>query len=148
MTKAIEPYNANPDLAKMREDISKRNQALLVKTLLIVGIGLLLGGALGAALTPIVPFLGGFGSFGMILGTMAGGIVGGGLGGMISQTMTVKERKQLQIDEEMLNSYMQGKNFWGSGYRQEVAEQGYGGAQVPYTPPSRQGPVGRSGGRY
>lgn len=49
------------------------------------------------------------------------------LAGAITTLVTMKEVKRLEIDEQYLQSYMEGKNYWGAGYRQEVAERGYSG---------------------
>ncbi len=55
-------------------------------------------------------------------------------GGIIGSLITFKSAKRLQIDEQYLESRLQGKNWWG-GYREEVAEQGYSmPAGTPVTP--------------
>jgi hypothetical protein len=60
-------------------------------------------------------------------------------GGGIASILTYKATKKLQIDEEYLESHMQGKNWW-SGYRKEVAEQGYGQPATPVLPGMAESP--------
>lgn len=60
-----------------------------------------------------------------LLGAMYGGMAGFMGGGLISGIVTMKESTKLKLDEEMVQSYMQGKGSWGHGYREEVAERGY-----------------------
>lgn len=124
------PYNANPDLKKMREDIADRNYGLMIKSTLITVAGIALGAVAGAFALPVV--MGGAIS-GMVLlaGAGIGGFAGAMGGSALSEVLTLKDKKKLAIDEEMVDSYMSGKNYWGAGYRQEVAEYGYGGPQVP-----------------
>ena len=128
----VAPYNANPELSKMKQDISDRQYKLMIKSIVITGAVALIGAALGAMFLPVVlPFLAEAGTFGLIWSALAGGMVGMMGGGAVATMVTMKDQKKLAIDEEMLQSYMQGKNYWGSGYRQEVAEYGYGGPQLP-----------------
>lgn len=128
------PYNANPELSAMKEDIASRNYNLRIKHMLILGASLAGGIALGALLVPTIG----------AMGVVSGGILGFLAGGKISEMMTLKERTKLQIDEEMTQSYMSGKNYWGEGYRKEVAEHGYAGPQVPNVP---SGPQQARGGK-
>jgi len=114
-------YNTNPELSKMKEDIADRNYNLQIKTWIISGITALVGVGIGAL------FMGTIGPVGLL----AGGALGLMAGGTIAEVMTMKDRKKLKIDEDMVDSYMGGKNYWGAGYREEVAEHGYGGQQVP-----------------
>ena len=80
---------------------------------------------------------------------IAGGMVGLMAGGSLSEALTLKDRKKLEIDEAMVNSYMSGKNYWGAGYREEVADHGYGGEQVSAPrnnlPPRTQPHAGHQG---
>ncbi len=128
------PYNANPDLVKMRHDIAERNYGIMTKGMLISGIGAVAGAIVGALLLPEI-LIGGaaLGGMGMLVSAFMGGVVGLMAGGAISHVVTMRDEKKLQIDEEMVGSYMQGKNYWGEGYRKEVAEYGYGGPQQPTT---------------
>ena len=114
-------YNTNPELSQMKEDIANRNYNLKIKTWVITGITTLVGVGIGAL------FMGTVGFPALIIG----GGLGLMLGGTVGDVLTMKERKKLAIDEDMVNSYNTGKNYWGAGYREEVAEYGYGGQQVP-----------------
>lgn len=116
-----ERYNTNPELNKMREDVAERGYNLKIKSWIITGVSALIGVGIGAL------FMGtGLGAMALL----AGGAVGLMAGGPIAEAFTMKDRKKLEIDEDMVNSYMSGKNYWGAGYREEVAEYGYGGEQV------------------
>ena len=115
------PYNANPQLTQMREDVANRGYNLQIRSWLITGVTALIGLAIGAAFLPVV------GPMALIMG----GGVGFMAGGVAAEVINMKDRKKLAIDEEMVSSYMSGKNYWGEGYRKEVAEYGYGGEQVP-----------------
>lgn len=66
-----------------------------------------------------------------------------GVGAAITTMLTLKEVKRLEVDEKYVQSYMQGKNYWGEGYREEVAERGFGGVQAPRGLPSRQNELER-----
>lgn len=133
----IDPrYNTNPELVKMREDIANRGFNTKVKAWMITGISIMVGLGAGALL------VGAMGPVALMGGAMAGLLVGGA----IAEAVTLKDRKKLEIDEEMVSSYMQGKNHWGAGYREEVAEYGYAGEQVPAPRnnlPRGAGPGGR-----
>lgn len=114
------PYDANPELVSMKEDIAKRKQGLMLKSLLITGVCLAAGIGLGMVALPAMGFAnGGF------MAAYLGGMVGFMAGGSIANFFTLKERERLKIDEQFVGSYSQGKNHWGAGYRQEVAEHGY-----------------------
>jgi len=114
-------YNTNPQLTNMREDVANRGFNIKVKGWLITGATALLGLGIGALfLTAVGP-----------MALIAGAGLGLMAGGTVAEIATMKDRKKLAIDEEMVGSYMQGKNYWGEGYRKEVAEYGYGGEQVP-----------------
>jgi hypothetical protein len=144
-------YNTNPELVKMREDVANRGFNIKVKSWIITGVVGLIGAAVGAFLLPVIlPEMAAAGGMAMIMGAMGGGIVGMGVGGAISEAVTTKDRKKLEIDEEMVGSYMQGKNHWGAGFREEVAEYGYAGEQAPAPrnslPRAGQG-QGQGGGR-
>jgi|GEM_PF-2077452 len=137
----MEPYNANPELTKMKNDVSNRHFNLTMKGLAIAGIAAIAGAALGAVFLPGLLMVGmEMGVMGTIVGAMFGGVAGLMGGGVAAGVLTMKESKKLAIDEEMVGSYMQGKNHWGAGYRQEVAEHGYAGPQVS---DSRPGAVER-----
>lgn len=94
--------------------------------MIIGGLSIVAGLAVGAMIAPILPAA--F-TFTAIAG---GGIVGLLAGSSIAEMATMKERTKLKIDEEMVQSYMSGKNYWGEGFREEVAEHGYAGAQQPH----------------
>jgi len=135
------PYNANPELSVMKEDIAERGKQLVIKRMFITGLFVLAGAALGAFIVPsllLAPAVAGFAEVGAsltamntLMGVMMGGGAGMMAGGLIAGVATMKESTKLQLDSEMLQSYMSGKNHWGAGYRQEVAEQGYGMLQAP-----------------
>ena len=107
------PFNFNQpaDLAAMKKDIADRAYSVKLKGMLITGLfgaaalGLLFfaPAALGAA-TPLIGLL-------------------AGVGGAIAGLMTLKETKQLEIDQQFLESRMQGRNMW-SGYREELGANG------------------------
>lgn len=107
------PYS-DERLAKMKQDIADRTFNVKMKGALIsaaffavaLGAMFLFPAALGAA-APLVGLI-------------------GAAGGTIATFVTMKEAKKLQIDEEYLQSYMQGKNYWKAGYVDEVAKPGYG----------------------
>ena len=114
------PYNANPQLTQMREDVANRGFNLKIKKWAITGASILVGLGIGALfISPLGP-----------IALVGGAALGLMAGGTISEVLTMKDQKKLAIDEEMVGSYMQGKNYWGEGYRKEVAEYGYGGEQV------------------
>jgi hypothetical protein len=110
-----EAYNKNAELSAMKEDIADRHFNLRIKKLAITGASIALGAAAGALLV---------GTFG-IPAVIAGAGIGFFASESVANMMTLKERTKLQIDEEMTQSYMAGKNHWGAGYREEVAEHGY-----------------------
>ncbi|MFO0389623.1 MAG: phage holin family protein [Alphaproteobacteria bacterium] len=124
------PYQENPELMAMKEDIAERKYRVQMT-------GLLVGGALIAAAIASVFFFPA--AAGAIMNSGAGGaklLITGllGVGAAITTMLTLKEVKRLEVDEKYVQSYMQGKNYWGEGYRKEVAEHGYGGVQTPQTP--------------
>jgi hypothetical protein len=98
------PFNANPQLVAMKEDIAQRG--LRIK---IVG-GLISAIFFGLALFN-APALGVMGSLLML--------AGGGIASMI----TYKATKKLEIDQKFLETQMQGQNWWG-GYREQVMDRG------------------------
>lgn len=123
------PYQENPELMAMKEDIAERKYRVQMT-------GLLVGGALIAAAIASVFF------FPAAAGAIMNSGTGGakllitavlGIGAAITTMLTLKEVKRLEVDEKYVQSYMQGKNYWGE-YRKEVAEHGYGGVQTPQTP--------------
>jgi len=112
------------ELLAMKEDIANRKFNVRLKGMIITG--LFAAGAIAAAFlipggSEAAELLGGRGLLGLAL---AGG-------GAITTLATLKEIKKLELDEEYLKSYMQGKNYWGEGYREEVAEKGYGFGNNP-----------------
>lgn len=121
-------YDANPDLSAMKQDIADRDYKLSLKSLFVTGAVIVAGAALGAA---IIPLIFGSGASMLMMGLMAGGMAGLFAGPIVSDTLTLKDREKLKIDRNMVDSYMQGKNYWGAGYREEVAEYGYAGPQSP-----------------
>ncbi len=120
------PYNANPELSAMKEDIASRNYWLTVKDAAIRMGSIAAGVVIGALLVPALPA--GLG----VAALVGGGGIGLIAGGAIANVVTLKDRTKLAIDEQHISSYMSGKNYWGEGYREEVAEYGYGGAQQPH----------------
>jgi len=117
------PYNANPELSAMKEDVASRSLNLSIKSGLIT-VATVAVGAAGAAL--LFPLAGP----GVAFSAFVGGAAGLLASGPIIEMATLKERTKLQIDEEMVQSYMAGKNYWGEGFREEVAEHGYAGPQA------------------
>jgi hypothetical protein len=138
MSESDNPFNRNAEMAKMRDDVANRKFNIKLKGMLITGalmlagIGLMLlaPGLLGAA-TPLI-------SVAMMAGS--------GLAGLL----TLKETKKLEVDEQYLQGYMQGKTHWGEGYRKEVAEHGYslGGPVITSNGPDMGGIPGARGGQY
>jgi len=116
------PYNANPELSAMKEDVASRSLSLSIKSGLITVAAVAAGAAAGAMLFPYV-------GAGLAFSAFVGGAAGLLASGPITEMATLKERTKLQIDEEMVQSYMAGKNYWGEGFREEVAEHGYAGPQ-------------------
>ncbi len=128
MTESETPYN-KPELVAMKEDIANRSFNIKMKGMIITGIFAVL--AIGAM------FLMPAAAVGMakplILGAMA-------LGGAVTTMVTMREAKKLEVDENYIQSYMQGKNYWGEGYRKEVAEHGYGGPNLTMQGPPAPSP--------
>lgn len=121
----LSPYNA-PQLMAMKEDIA--NRAFKIKMTGMVITALFAVAAIAAMF--FMPSLAAGGAKTLLsLGMAAGGAV--------ASMITMREAKKLEIDENYIQSYMQGKNYWGAGYRQEVAEHGYGGPSLTMQgPPS------------
>lgn len=117
-----EPYNANGELLDMKRDIADRSYKLTVKKFFFTAVGLIAGALLLPAVLPIL----GLGAITGIMPVIMGGALGAMAGGAVGEFLTMKERTKLKIDEDMTQSYMSGKNYWGEGYRKEVAEYGYG----------------------
>ncbi len=133
------PYQENQELMAMKEDIAERKYRVQMT-------GLLVGGVLIAAAIASVFFFPA--AAGAIMNSGAGGaklLITGllGVGAAITTMLTLKEVKRLEVDEKYVQSYMQGKNYWGEGYRKEVAEHGYGGVQAPQGLPTRQNEIER-----
>jgi hypothetical protein len=117
------PYSEE-NLMKMKEDIADRTFNVKVKGMFITGAFL----ALAVVALIFAPQV--FGAFAPLIGLV------GAVGSAIAGLATIKETKKLQMDEEYLQSYMQGKNYWGKGYREEIAERGYSlSSPVPGLPP-------------
>jgi len=119
------PYNA-PQLAAMKQDIADRSFRVRMIGMAITA----LFAVAGIAAMFLLP-----GGAGMAKPILYGALA---LGGGITTLITMKEAKKLEMDESYLQSYMQGKNYWGAGYRQEVAEHGYAGPS-----PLMSGPPGK-----
>ena len=115
------PYNNNPELSAMKEDIADRSYNVKVKGWLVTAATVAGAAALGALALPAIGILGGS----AVMGALVGGAAGFALGGTVADLATMKDREKLKIDQEMVDSYMSGKNYWGEGYREEVAEKGY-----------------------
>lgn len=114
----LSPYNT-PQLMAMKEDIA--NRAFKIKITGMIVTSLFVVAAVAAMF--FMPGLAAAGGKSILTMGMA---AGGAVTGMI----TMREAKKLEIDENYIQSYMQGKNYWGAGYRQEVAEHGYGGPSL------------------
>lgn len=124
----LTPYNA-PQLMAMKEDIA--NRALRIK---MVGMAITTVFTVAAvALMFFAPAGLGAGHHLFSLAMAAGGAV--------TSMVTMREAKKLEMDESYIQSYMRGKNFWGAGYRQEVAENGYSAAGLGLQAPP--GPRGK-----
>jgi hypothetical protein len=117
-------FGQDPNLTEMKQSIADRAFNIKMK-------GMFISIALAAvAIGALVVFPQALGVAAPLVGFAAAG--GSALAGII----TLKETKKLQIDEEFLQSRMQGKNYWG-GYREEVGDSM--GAPSPFfggqTPP-------------
>ncbi|MFO0389622.1 MAG: hypothetical protein ACK502_07905 [Alphaproteobacteria bacterium] len=136
---AQSPYNQNEELVAMKQDIADRSYNIQVKKWMIGGLAIAGGVLLGTLALPLVPFLAAAkGVVGM--GAIMGGALGFMAGGVAADMATMKDREKLKIDQSMVDSYMSGKNYWGEGYREEVAERGYslsGPGMVGAAPPPR-----------
>lgn len=126
------PFNQNAEMAAMKQNIADRAFNLKVKGMLITG-ALMLG---AFALMFLAPTL--LGAATPLVGLAL--TAGSGIAGLI----TLKESKKLAMDEQYLQTYMQGKNHWGEGYREEVLEKGWGQRIVTNGPEMGgiPGPVG------
>lgn len=110
------PYNTQ-ELMAMKEDLANRKfRVKLIGTAITIALGaaaigafFFVPGAQNVALSS-----GGHHLFGALMTA----------GTAITSFITLKEVKKLEMDEQYIQSYMQGKNYWGAGYRQEVAEHG------------------------
>jgi hypothetical protein len=130
------PFDQNPELASMKENLADRAFNLKIKGMMITGALLLAGFALmlfaGPALGMFAPLAG-------LAVAAAGGIAG---------LVTMKESHKLEMDRKYLDSYMQGKNHWGKGYREEILEQGWGQRIVTDGPEMGNIPAAPSQGLY
>ena len=128
------PYNANPELVEMKEDIAKRKFNLNVTQFVIGGLVLAATIAASIAFLPaLLPASLAASGSGLMTAGMIGVYAGMFTSAVATDFVTMKEREKLKIDEQYVDSYLQGKNHWGKGYREEVAEHGYSlmGANVP-----------------
>lgn len=123
------PYNQNAELVAMRDDIANRSLGLKIKEGLILGACTLGGAALGAVGLPMIA------EGAAMTGMLGGGVIGLYGGAAVADLATSKDRTKLDIDNQMVESYMSGKNYWGEGYREEVAEKGYGFGHTPSNTP-------------
>lgn len=116
------PYNTNPELVAMKNDIANRKFRVQ-----LIGMGVTAVLAIGAlAAFFLIPGAGAaVGAMGGASATKAVLGLGMAAAGTVTSLVTMKEMKKLEMDEQFLQSYMQGKNYWGEGYREEVAEHGY-----------------------
>ena len=119
----LAPYNA-PQLMAMKNDIANRSFRIRLTGMVITAVFAV---AAVAALFFLPP-----GSAALIKPLLSTGMA---LGGAVTTMVTMREAKKLEIDEQYIQSYMQSKNYWGEGYRKEVAEHGYSGPS-----PLMQGP--------
>jgi len=120
-------YNTNPELLAMKNDIADRKFRIRM-----IGMAVATAFALTAfAAVVVVPVL--VPEIAATALPLAKFVLAGGLGLASAATtlFTMKEVKKLEMDEKFVQSYMQGKNYWGEGYRQEVAEHGYS-IQAPH----------------
>ena len=129
------PFDSNPEIAAMRQDVADRAYNIKLKGMLITG-GLALAGIGAMFLIPGgAPLL----SVAMLAGSG------------VSALFTMKEQEKLEVDRQQLESRIQGGN-WGkghwNGYREEVLERGDAAlppeAMGTSRPPRGRG--GRSGG--
>jgi hypothetical protein len=95
-------FNQNPEFSAMRDNLA--NRAFRIK---VIGSALTLG---LVVLTIAAPGLGAFGSI-LALGASA-----------LTALITVRAAKRLEIDQEFLESRMQGRNWW-NGYKMEIGGQ-------------------------
>jgi hypothetical protein len=129
------PYNQNEELVAMKHDIADRAYGIQVKSWIVGGLTIAAGAILGAMALPAVGLVGSG-----LVGALMGGGLGFATGGIVADMATLKDREKLKIDQSMVDSYMSGKNYWGEGYREEVAEHGYslsGPGMVGTAPPPR-----------
>lgn len=134
------PYNANPELVAMKQDLADRKFKIKMKGFMIVAALVAVGviAAVGLASMGALPAIGGEAGKWLIQGAI-------GIGSTVVTLSTMKEVERLEMDEQYIESYMQGKNYWGEGYRKEVLEHGYEGPQVPFNAPPA--PLSKQTGR-
>lgn len=114
------PYKSNAELVAMKEDLANRKFRVEL-------IGMAVTAAFGIAAIAsmfMFPALAAEGGKGMLTLAMWGA-------SGVTSLITLKEVKKLEMDEEFISSYMKAKNHWGEGYREEVAEKGYGFGRQP-----------------
>ncbi len=115
-------FNQNSEMSAMREDLA--NRAFRIK---MVGSVLTLG---LVALAIVMPGLGVTGML-LTLGTSA-----------LTALITTRAAKRLEIDQEFLESRMQGRNWW-NGYKMEIGGQPDISIAAPSLPSIAEKSVGR-----
>jgi hypothetical protein len=122
-------FNQNPEMSAMREDVANRvfRLKIIEGVIKIAAIGLAIaavatgiGSGIGAAFLPLA------------LAAGAG----------IASFVTTKARKRLEIDEEFLESRMQGRNWW-NGYKMEIGGQPDLSITAPNLPNTPEKSAGR-----
>jgi len=121
------PYNVNPELTSMKNDIADRKFRIRMIGMAVATVFALTALAAVVAVPVLLPEIAAT-ALPLAKFVLAGGL---GLASAATTLFTMKEVKKLEIDEKFLQSYMQGKNYWGEGYREEVAEHGYS-IQAPH----------------
>jgi hypothetical protein len=110
-------FNAEQDMATMKQDIADRAFNIKLKGMVITGV--FFAAALALALTGVA------GAASPLLALAVGA------GGAVAGLVTMKEAKKLEIDEEFLQTRMQGGNWW-KGYRREVMQHGGDTSSAPF----------------
>jgi hypothetical protein len=102
-------FNQPADLEAMKDSVADRKFNIKLEKGLITAAGF--AGGIGAlVLTPV-------------LGPLAPALGAASVAGAatLADFVTTKQTEKLKIDQEFVESRMQGKNYWG-GYREEVAD--------------------------
>jgi hypothetical protein len=115
------PYNANPELLAMKDDLADRKLRIKLIGMAVTGLFAVAAVASMFFLPVLLPELA------TTVAPAAKLVLSGGLAAAswVTSLITTKEVKKLEVDEQYIASYMQGKNYWGEGYREEVLEHGY-----------------------